>query len=338
MDQEPITVVCDRCGRHSSLWQERGVHTAWHHNSGKHAQPQSHRFRICRRCLRIGEGGNTIGQFLFLIGILSFGSWLLNWPGFFWRWDKTALRGHGSLGAQLTLGLTAIGIVIWASFSLSRWLKKRALDALPAATAPGWAPEVITPEKYDDMIRKPEASTMDADGLVNRTTLSEGRCEICKQTLADPAVHIVLRTGREMSNRVTDVQRIGNTLTTTSLKTYGEIEDCEIGLCPSCWVDRRRKMRKAAISLAFGFPLFLIASLFAIIFGVEAPLLGFGLVGVVFVGGLIAFVQLLKGLQARHPMAVLEKRVTENRNSGKKTDAFKVIATTWPLPRRRSFE
>lgn len=338
MDQGTSPVKCDRCGRMSGEWQERTADTAWHHPGGRYAQPQRHLFKICRRCLRIREGGSDFGQIIFAVGLIAFGSWLLNFPAFVWRWPQTAPRGHGALGAQITLALTAVGIVIWASLSFKRWLRNAALDSLPAAEMPGWSPGTITPEKYDELVRGAEVSMADPGGPGTRTPLYPGRCGICEGALEDSSVRVVLRTGREIASRVTDVNRVGDSILTTNLKTFGDIEDYETRLCPGCWAGRRRKLRRATASFAIIFPLALIAALTGIIYGVKAPFLGLGLTALVLVAGLVFYVQMLKWLQSWQPMAILERRVMELRSRGKEAAAFKVVATTWPLPRKKYFE
>jgi Zn-finger nucleic acid-binding protein len=337
MDQGTDLRTCDRCGRASDECEERIVHTAWQGPSGRSAGPQRHPFWICPRCRTIWEGGHELGQTLIILGLIAFGSWLLNFPAVFWRWPQTAPRGHGALGAGLILGLTALGIVITASFNLKRWLRNKVLDALPAVEVPGWSPQEITPEKYAELIRGPEPP-VDLGAAVAAVPLEPGRCAVCHRELDGSAARIVLRTGRETASQVTDVRRQGNSVMTTSLKTYGDIEDFEAQVCRGCWIDRRRNLRRTAYLFAGLFPVALVAVLIGFISGIKDAFLGLGLTALVFVGGISFYVVMLKWLQGRHPMAILKKRVTELRNRGRAKPDIIVVSTTWPPPRSRYFE
>jgi hypothetical protein len=238
----------------------------------------------------------------------------------------------------LTLGVTAAGILIYASLNLKRWLRNRALDALPAAEAPGWSPQEITAEKYNELIQGAASSLADLRSPAAPVPLDPGRCGICKCELDDTAARVILRTGREIASRVTNRERQGDMLVTTSLKTFGDIEDFEARLCRGCWADRRRRLRRTTIFFTVGFPVLLVVVLIGIITRIENAFLGLGLTALLLVGGLTFFAVTIKRLLGRHPMAFLEKRVTELRNRGRSKSDIIVISTTWPLPRKRYFE
>jgi hypothetical protein len=337
MDRKTDLRPCDRCGRESDKCEERTVHTAWQGSSGRSARPQRHLFWICPRCRTIREGGHELGRTLISLGLIEFGSWLLNFPALIWRWPQMAPRGHGALGAGLTLGLAAVGIVLAASLSLKRWLRNKALDALPGVEAPGWSPQEITPEKYAELIRRPEPP-VDLDAIGAVVPFEPGRCGACHGELEDSAARVVLRTGREIASQVTDVRRQGNTLVTTSLKTYGDIEDFEARVCRRCWLDRRRNLRRTMALFAGLSPVALMAVLVGFISGIKDAFLGLGLTALVFVGGLSFYFVMLKWFQGRHPMAILKKRITAIRNRGRAKGDIIIVFTTWPPPRRRYFE
>jgi mono/diheme cytochrome c family protein len=337
MDQGAHLRTCDRCGRESGECKDRVVYTAWHHQAGRTAEPRRHIFWICPRCLNLRERGSELGQALLVFALIAFGSWLLNFPAVFWRWPQTAPRGHGALGAELILGVMAVGTIMWAALNFKRWLRNKALDALPAAEAPGWTPQEITPEKYEEWLRAPEAlADLGAAGAA--VPFEPGRCAVCHGGLEDSAARVVLRTGREIASQVTDVRRQGNSIMTTSLKTYGDIEDFEARVCPGCWIDRRRNLRRTAALFAGLFPVLLVAVLIGFISGIKDAFLGLGLTALVLVGGLSFYAVMLKGFQGRHPMAILEKRITGLRNRGRAKSDIIVVSTTWPPPRKRYFE
>jgi hypothetical protein len=329
--------TCDRCGRASDECAEKTVHTAWKGPVDQFARPQRHLFWICPRCRTIWEGGRELGKTLISLGLIAFGSWLLNFPAPIWRWPQMAPRGHGALGAALTLGLAAVGIVLTASFNLLRWLRNKAFDTPPVVEVPGWSPQEITPEKYAKLIREPEP-LVDLSAVGAAVPFEPGRCGVCHGELEGSAARVVLRTGREIDSQVKGVQRQGNIRVTTSLKTYGDIVDFETRVCRRCWLARRRNLRRNTALFAGLFPVALIAGLVGFISGIEDALLGLGLTALVFVGGFSFYAVMLKWFLRRNPMAILKKRITALRNRDRAKDDIIIVSTNWPPPRRKYFE
>lgn len=169
-------------------------------------------------------------------------------------------------------------------------------------------------------------------------TTQPAACGLCGVKSGAEAVSVVCRTGCEASSFVADVARHSNQTVTTTQHAYGDILDYEVPLCHGCWIDGRRRWRYTLRAAGFGVPLIAIVAMAAIIYGIESPLLGFGLLAACFVGFLAGFIPLVKWIQASHPMARLERLVTVARSTREGSQEYRVICASWPPPRRRGME